>query len=75
MSCEAEEREDDTWDVMQDPFIAEGLDSDSSDGDENLYAPIPGERISQTRLRAARAKRVKLKEKLFRAREQRYSVV
>lgn len=69
MSCEAEEREDDTWDVMWDPFIAEGLDSDSSGDEENLHTHVPGERVSQTRLRAARAKRIKLKEKLFRARQ------
>lgn len=34
MQCKAEEHEDDDWDVMQDPFIAEGLDTESSDEDE-----------------------------------------
>lgn len=71
MQCEAEEREDDDWDVMQDPFIAEGLDTDTSDEDDNLEVPRQGERVSVARLREARNKRVKLKEKLFRARERR----
>lgn len=69
MQCELEERNEDDWDVMQDPFIVEGLDDDSSDEDGNYVNPR--ERLSQARLRAGRDKRRKLKERLFRARERR----
>jgi hypothetical protein len=68
MQCEDEEREGDDSD-FEDPFIAEGLSSSSSDSE---IAPQPPRgNASQRRLHAAKAKREKLKRALFRAKEKR----
>ena len=64
MQCEAEERSDDESEaVMQDPFIMEGLSSDSDS--DRIYHPT--ERTSTTRLQGGKAHRQQLKEELFRA--------
>jgi hypothetical protein len=68
MQCEDEEREGDDSD-FEDPFIAEGLASSSSD---SKIAPQPPRgNASQRRLHAAKAKCEKLKRALFRAKEKR----
>ena len=66
MQCKAEEREDEGSD-FEDPFIAEGLLSSSSDSD--LPAQPARGNINQHRLHAAKAKREKLKRALFHAKE------
>ena len=65
MQCEAEEREEGS--DFEDPFIAEGLSSSSSDSD--LPAQPARGNISQRRLHAAKAKHEKLMRALFRAKE------
>jgi hypothetical protein len=67
MQCEADERSDDESDaVMQDPFIMEGLSSDSDS--DSIHPP---ERTGITRLQGGKAHRQQLKEKLFRAKAKR----
>lgn len=73
MQCEAEERARDNsvGDDDEDPFIAQGLSSDS-DSDTNLnplsFSQGP---ISGLRLRKAKARREQLKRRLFRAKDRR----
>lgn len=73
MQCEAEERARDNLDGDddEDPFIAQGLSSDS-DSDTNLnplsFSQGP---ISGLRLRKAKARREQLKRRLFRAKDRR----
>jgi hypothetical protein len=74
MQCEADERERNNSDDDEDPFIAEGLSSDSDSDNENLVAyrtrVLQGP-VSGLRLRQARARRDQLKRRLFRAKERR----
>lgn len=68
MQCEADERAADA-DIDEDPFIREGLSSDSSDSDRNV--PVAAHAGRGQRLSAAKAKRESLKEHLFHALERR----
>ena len=70
MQCEDEEREDADSD-FEDPFIAEGISSSDSDSDDPAPQRLPHGNASQHRLYAAKAKREKLKQALFRAKEKR----
>ena len=64
MQCEADERSDDESDAaMQDPFIMEGLSSDSDS--DSIYPPTERTRIAGTRLQGGKAHRQRLKEQLF----------
>jgi hypothetical protein len=67
LQCEDEERRQngDDWDVLDDPFINEGLSS-SSDSDHGAI-----HRRTSTRLQAGKEFREKLKRRLFRAKERR----
>lgn len=63
LDCEAEERSADSdYDVAEDPFVAEGLSSDS-DLDEGVSLRQPGG--GGTRLQQAKAHRENLKVELF----------
>jgi hypothetical protein len=69
MRCEAEENgSDQNFDeLMRDPFIDEGLSSDSdSNWSNDEVLPV---RMSAQRLRAGRERREQLKRRLFRAKE------
>ena len=70
MQCEDEER-DDANSNFEDPFIAEGLSPSDSDSDDSAPQRLPRGNASQHRLYAAKAKREKLKQALFRAKEKR----
>lgn len=73
MQCKAEERAADNSDDEDDvdPFIAQGLSSDSdSDGHMNVGALARGP-VSGLRLRQAKARREQLKWHLFRAKDRR----
>lgn len=65
MQCEADERERNNSDDEEDPFIAEGLSSDSDSDNENLVAyrarVLQGS-VSGLRLHQARARRDQLKD-------------
>jgi hypothetical protein len=65
MQCEAEEDEQDDFNLqMRERFINEGLSSSSDSDNPGRAAP---ERISVGRLRKAKKHREKLKRRLFRA--------
>lgn len=76
MRCEAEARaasnegSDDEF-TYEDPFIAEGLQSESSESEENT-APVSEVRsgAGRIRLQVAKARRESLKRKLFRAKDE-----
>lgn len=68
MMCEDEEWDDDN-DEIPDPFIVEGLPSDTSDSEDNAqHFPIH-HRPTGVRLRDAKACREQLKWHLFRAKK------
>src|ERR1700674_716867 len=67
MQCKDEEREDADSD-FEDPFIAEGL---SSSSDLEVAPQPPRGNVSQRQLHSTKAKREKLKQALFRAKEKR----
>lgn len=74
MQCEADERERNNSDDEEDPFIAEGLSSDSDSDNENLVAyraRVLQGLVSGLCLCQARARRDQLKRRLFRAKERR----
>ena len=68
MQCEEDERMDDDSE-HEDPFIAEGLSSSSSDDDAPLLRPSRNPNLQ--RLRTAKAQRERLKRALFRAKDRR----
>ena len=71
IQCKDDERSDDGDDegdaVMHDPFIVEGLSSDSG---SDCDIPLPSH-ISRTQLQAGKDYRQKLKERLFQAKARR----
>lgn len=67
MQCEADERAEEDSEY-EDPFIAEGL---SSDSDSDGRPPPRNANASQVRMHGAKKKREKLKRALFRAKERR----
>jgi len=70
MQCEADERSDDESDAaMQDPFIMEGLSSDSDS--DSIYPPTECTRIAGTHLQGGKAHRQWLKERHFHAKTRR----
>jgi hypothetical protein len=71
MQCEAEERSDDESEaVMQDPFIMEGLSSDSDS--DRIYHPT--ERTSTTRLQGGKAHHSSSRRNVFAQRQNKLSV-
>jgi hypothetical protein len=73
MQCEEDERMDGDGSEYEDPFIAEGLSSSSSDDDGDNAPPLrrPSQNANLQRLRVAKARREKLKRALFRAKDRR----
>lgn len=63
MQCEEAERQDSDVSPTEDPFVAEGLSSASSDSAG--VAPLPAVERAGAHLRAGKAFREKLKAKLF----------
>lgn len=75
MRCEEEEHDPDSdYDPMNDPFVAEGMGGgsrSSSDSEADHVHTAGGNRRGPRSLAEAKARRVKLKEALFRSRQRR----
>jgi hypothetical protein len=70
MQCEEDEHMDGDGSEYEDPFIAEGLLSSSSDdGDNALPLQWPSQNANLQRLWVAKAQWEKLKQALFRAKD------